>query len=134
MTEELSVEECLELLASASVGRIAVALGPDRAPLVVPVNYVLDGDMVVFRTAPGAKLDALRQRPASFQVDWIDPMHKVGWSVLVEGLAHEGAPAAVDPEPWEGGSKHYWIRLVPTTITGRRLALASVDVDGRGYR
>jgi uncharacterized protein len=132
-TEELTVDECLELLASTTIGRIAVA-GPDGPPLVVPVNFVLEGDVVVFRTAPGAKLDALRRHRASFQVDWIDPLHPVRWSVLVQGLAFEGSAPDVELEPWEGGPKRYWIRLVPSAITGRRLVLPSIGVDGRGYR
>jgi nitroimidazol reductase NimA-like FMN-containing flavoprotein (pyridoxamine 5'-phosphate oxidase superfamily) len=133
ITEELSVDECLELLSSATVGRIAVA-GPDGPPLVVPVNFVLDGDVVVFRTSPGTKLEALRRHRASFQADWIDPLHRTGWSVLVQGLAFEGSAPDVDLEPWEAGPKRYWIRLVPSAITGRRLSLPSVELDGRGYR
>lgn len=43
--EELDRVECLRLLATQSVGRIAVAR-PRAAPLVVPVNYVLSGDTV----------------------------------------------------------------------------------------
>ena len=132
-THELTVDECLELLATASVGRIAVA-GPDGPPLVVPVNFVLEGSVIVFRTAPGAKLDALRRNRASFQVDSIDPLHRTGWSVLLQGLAFEGSPPEVDPDPWESGAKHYWIRLVPSSITGRRIALPTVELDPRGYR
>ena len=67
--EPLTREECLELLATASVGRVAVAL-PGGPPLVLPVNFALDGDVVVFRSDPGSKLDALREHPASFQVDF----------------------------------------------------------------
>ena len=132
-TTELTVEECLELLATASVGRFAVA-GPAGSPLVVPVNFVLDGDVIAFRTAPGAKLDALRRHRASFQVDWIDPLHRTGWSVLVQGLAFEGSAPDVEVEPWDAGPKLYWIRLIPSAITGRRLTLPAVDLDERGYR
>ena len=45
---ELSRDECLELLGAVSVGRIAYAT--DDGPRVLPVNYVLEGDSVVFRT------------------------------------------------------------------------------------
>jgi len=41
---ELSRDECLEL----SVGRIAYTT--DDGPRVLPVNYVLEGDGVIFRT------------------------------------------------------------------------------------
>ena len=38
----LAEDECLQLLATQDVGRIAVVLG--RQPFIVPVHYVLDGD------------------------------------------------------------------------------------------
>jgi nitroimidazol reductase NimA-like FMN-containing flavoprotein (pyridoxamine 5'-phosphate oxidase superfamily) len=129
----LSVEECLELLATASVGRLAVAQA-GRPPLVVPVNFALDGDVIVFRSDLGAKLDALRQEPASFQVDWIDPLHHTGWSVLVQGFAYESSPVDVEVEPWAGGPKQHWVRLFAGTVTGRRLTLTLAEVDERGYR
>jgi len=131
--EELSVAECLELLGGASVGRIAVA-GPDGPPLVIPVNFVMDGDVIVFRTGVGAKLDGLRRHPASFQIDWVDPFHRTGWSVLVQGFAYEGSPPNVDLDPWDDGPKIHWVRLLPATITGRRLRLESIELDQRGYR
>jgi nitroimidazol reductase NimA-like FMN-containing flavoprotein (pyridoxamine 5'-phosphate oxidase superfamily) len=132
-SEVLGLAECLELLRSCSVGRLAVAEG-DGAPLVVPVNFVLDDDVIVFRTDVGAKLDALRRHPASFQVDSIDPVHHTGWSVLVRGVAYESSPAAVEREPWDGGPKRHWVRLFPGSVTGRRFVFEVDDLDGRGYR
>jgi hypothetical protein len=131
--EVLDREECLRLLGTASVGRVAVAL-PGGAPLVVPVNYALDDDVVVLRTDPGSKLDALREHPASFQVDQIDPFHRTGWSVLVQGFAYESSPVDVDLEPWDGGPKAHWVRIFAGAITGRRLRLPVVELDQRGYR
>ena len=55
--EELDHEECLTLIASMSIGRLAVQV-EDASPLVVPINYILDGEIVVFRTGPGTKLRA----------------------------------------------------------------------------
>jgi nitroimidazol reductase NimA-like FMN-containing flavoprotein (pyridoxamine 5'-phosphate oxidase superfamily) len=134
--EELEREDCLKLVASMSVGRIAVAADDDRGPIVVPVNYVLDGEIVVFRSGPGAKLHALRDTPVSFQVDLIDPSHRTGWSVLIRGPAHEATDREVEHlvvEPWAPGDKHHWIRLLPTTITGRNIRLPDVPWDTRGY-
>jgi nitroimidazol reductase NimA-like FMN-containing flavoprotein (pyridoxamine 5'-phosphate oxidase superfamily) len=130
--EPLSKAECLELLATASVGRVAVAL-PGGPPLVLPVNYALDGEVVVFRSDPGSKLDALREHPASFQVDRIDPFHRTGWSVLVQGFAYETSPADVEVEPWDAGPKAHWVRIYAGGITGRRLTLLQVEPDPRGY-
>jgi uncharacterized protein len=58
--EVIDPDECRRLLAGDEIGRLAVADG--GAPTVVPVNYVVDGDAVVFRTAPGTKLAKARGR------------------------------------------------------------------------
>jgi uncharacterized protein len=132
----LSEGECLALLQSANVGRVAVsrAMG---APLVVPVNFVLDGRVIVFRTAVGTKLFSLRTSPISFQVDQIDRFRRTGWSVLVEGFAYEATHWEVDHldlEPWPAGAKEHWVRLVPSQITGRILPPPVAEFDARGYR
>ena len=132
--DEIDREECLELLASQPVGRLAVSM-PGRGPLVVPVNYVLDGDAIVFRSDLGSKLTALLG-PASFEVDSIDPLHRTGWSVLVVGTAHQVSQwetGHLDVEPWADGPKRHWVRLVPQEITGRRIVLSPSERDDRGY-
>jgi nitroimidazol reductase NimA-like FMN-containing flavoprotein (pyridoxamine 5'-phosphate oxidase superfamily) len=134
--EELEHDECLKLVSSMSIGRIAVALD-DAAPLVVPVNYVLDGDVVVFRSGPGSKLHALRDQPVSFQVDLIDAFHRTGWSVLIRGLAQEATAHEVEHliiEPWAPGDKQHWIRVLPVSITGRTIRLPDVPWSTFGYR
>ena len=121
--DELDHDECLHLVSSLSVGRVAVA-AEGAPPLVVPVNYVLDGEVIVFRSGAGSKLHALRDEPISFQVDLIDPVHHTGWSVLIRGIAYEAAArevAHLKIEPWPPGAKHHWIRLLPTSVTGRRI-------------
>lgn len=133
--EEIPRAECVTLLRAMAIGRIAVSL-PESPPFVVPVNYVLDGEVVVFRSDPGSKLDRLQGHPASFQVDFIDPFHRAGWSVLVQGVAHEVAHAEVEHlslASWAGARTH-WVRLVPATITGRRIVLPEIEVETRGYR
>jgi len=130
--EEIPRDECLTLLRTMSIGRIAVA-SPGGPPLVVPINYAVDGGDVVFRTDPGTKLDLLRGLPVSFQVDLIDPFHRTGWSVLIQGMAVETVPAEVDPRPWAEGPKQHWIRITPGALTGRRLQLPECPIDCRGY-
>lgn len=132
--EALTIEECLELASQQAVGRIAVDATPNP-PLVVPVTFVLDGTSVVFRSDPGEKLARVGQT-VSFQVDWTDPVHRTGWSVLFQGtitVQDVDEVAHLDLEPWVGPRSH-WVRLVPDVITGRRLALHSPELDGRGYR
>lgn len=132
---ELGRDECLVLLRSFTVGRVAIAL-PSGSVLVVPVNYVVDGEAVVFRSDPGEKLEQLNGAPASFQIDFIDPVHHTGWSVLVQGTAHRASPTEVEHlavQSWAGGQKPHWVRVVPGAITGRRLASPSLPLDLRGY-
>jgi uncharacterized protein len=134
--EEVATDECLELLRSHCVGRIALVADDEEAPHVVPVNYVMDGQAIVFRTGPGTKARRLHSRPVSFEVDVIDLVHRAGWSVLVHGMAHEATTweiAHLDIEPWGPGPKHRWVRIEPTAITGRRIRLAEYVADGRGY-
>ena len=128
--EEISADECLELLRTESVGRIAVIDG--YHPFVAPVNYVMAGVHIVFRSGPGTKLDVLRRRPIGFEVDRVDPAGRSGWSVYVIGIAREvDVEFAADlirraagplPEPWAGGDRRHLVQLVPQRITGRRIA------------
>jgi hypothetical protein len=132
--EELSRVECLALLSGQSVGRLAV-VADDGLPFVVPVNYELLGDTIVFRTNAGTKLEALHRHPVAFQIDSIDPAHRAGWSVLVQGVAHEAAPhelTSVTVEPWIGPKQHL-IQVVPRHISGRRIRLPGITFDARGY-
>lgn len=104
-------------------------------PLVVPVNYTVHGEAIVFRTDPGTKLDLLREEPVSFQVDLIDPFHRTGWSVLVQGVADVATHLEIDIEleSWAGGDKRHWVRVTPAAITGRRIILPDIPVECRGY-
>ena len=53
--EELSENECLELIAPGGIGRIAYV--SRFGPAVLPVNYALHGGAIVFRTAEHGPLD-----------------------------------------------------------------------------
>ena len=84
--EHLSTETCWELLDTTPVGRVVVTV--DGAPEVYPVNFVVDGRSVAFRSAPGSKLHGLERFPTTcFEADVIDPDVHAGWSVMVKGRA-----------------------------------------------
>ncbi len=133
--ETLDQDTCWDLVRSQSVGRFAVNRR-EACPLVVPVNFVVDGETIVFRSGVGTKLNATQLGRVALQVDEIDPLHHTGWSVLVEGLAHwhydEGDTVAV--ETWAPGDRPYVIRLTSKGITGRRIHFHHLDTDARGYR
>ncbi|MGP3969269.1 helix-turn-helix domain-containing protein [Streptomyces sp. 6N223] len=127
---ELSAEECHELLAAHTVGRVAVDT-PD-GPAIVPVNYTYaeDEDAVVFRTAPGAAPSFAEGADVAFEVDRLDEAQRVGWSVMVAGAAQRITdPAAIErlaarahTEPW-GGERPLWVRVAAERVSGRRVPL-----------
>jgi nitroimidazol reductase NimA-like FMN-containing flavoprotein (pyridoxamine 5'-phosphate oxidase superfamily) len=85
--QEIPVDECYRLLRTQQVGRLAV--NAEHHPLVFPVNYGMDGDTIVLRTAPGTELSAAAHANVTFEVDSIDQVARRGWSVLVRALAEE---------------------------------------------
>jgi len=127
---DLSAEECADLLAASSLGRLGVVV--EGRPEIFPVNHVYDRDRacVVFPTNARTKLRAALTWPwVSFEVDGIDPGEAGGWSVLVVGRAEE----VTEPEEiaraaeqrhvlWRAGENVRWIRIVPATVTGRRIS------------
>jgi nitroimidazol reductase NimA-like FMN-containing flavoprotein (pyridoxamine 5'-phosphate oxidase superfamily) len=126
--EWLDRDECLRLLAGDCIGRLAIVVG--RAPTILPVNYALDGEVVVIRSDAGTKVDHGPRAPVAFEIDHFDRATRTGWSVVVAGRLEEPPPfdttanariRTVPVEPWAGGEKGHWMRLVPTRITGRRL-------------
>jgi uncharacterized protein len=126
---ELTRGECFRLLARQRLGR--VVLVDDRGPLALPVNFVLDQYTVLFRTDEGTKLDvAVRLGPVAFQIDGVDQATRTGWSVLVRGEAKEVTDPAdlalvrrLPLYPWAPGAKGHYIRILPSSLTGRRIAL-----------
>ena len=125
----LDREECLELLGAREVGRIGIIVGSQ--PVILPINYRLAPDgQIVFRTDPGMKLDAATRSNVALEIDELDPATRTGWSVLVQGRAEEISEyddrttrelSALPVEPWAGGEKAHWVRIVASSITGRRL-------------
>lgn len=132
---ELSREECMELLAATRFGRLAVSAG-DGAPVMRPVNYAFDerSQSVVFRTAPGSKLHALtRSAHAAFEIDDARPQQRTGWSVIIVGVTEEvSSPGeirrleSIGVDPWGPGEKAHWVRIRAWTVSGRRVARATL--------
>ena len=125
--EVLDRDQCLALLAADDFGRIGLDEGGH--PLILPINYAMDGDDVVFRTAEGTKLDAARQ-PACFEIDEHDSTARTGWSVVVRGRLEEVTHSDRDlfervadlAKPWAEGEKPHVLRLVAESIQGRRIS------------
>ncbi len=126
---ELSRSECAELLSSHGVGRLAVAT--ELGPTIVPVNYSVVDDAIVFRTARGATPSLADGCPVAFEVDRIDDVFSQGWSVLARGYARTVTDLGekrrlaerAHSRPWAGGRRDLWVRIEPYAVTGRRIAV-----------
>jgi hypothetical protein len=129
--EVLDANACWDLLRGVSVGHLAVLV--DGHPEIFPVNYKVDHGSVVLRTGEGTKLHAAA-RPAAvaLEADGTDQGKGTAWSVQIKGHAEVLEPS---PElmtgvgltlfPWQAGHKDHFVRIVPTTVSGRRFTVTS---------
>ncbi|MEQ7007515.1 pyridoxamine 5'-phosphate oxidase family protein [Actinopolymorpha sp. B17G11] len=132
--EVLDVMECLRLLDGALVGRVVFT--DKTLPSVQPVNFVLDGDAVIIRTAVGSDLArAVRDAVVAFEVDDIDLEQWRGWSVNAIGRAevvtdpYEIDHLAALPLPiGTGRGERQFVRIPMTLLSGQRLVRQPADV------
>jgi nitroimidazol reductase NimA-like FMN-containing flavoprotein (pyridoxamine 5'-phosphate oxidase superfamily) len=133
----LSDGESLELLASASIGRIAYS---DRAlPFVVPVKFVLDGMDIVIRTSRTSALAAnVPGNVVAFEADDLGSPGESGWSVVVTGRALLVADAVdvarLTTLPLQGSPSEEadcYLRLRADVINGCRTVGAAELVSSR---
>jgi nitroimidazol reductase NimA-like FMN-containing flavoprotein (pyridoxamine 5'-phosphate oxidase superfamily)/DNA-binding transcriptional regulator YiaG len=125
--QTLTAAECFELLSPGGVGRVAFTT--TDGPVVLPVNYAMAGQTVIFRTAPDTLLAGYLDGPAGFEVDRLDEALSQGWSVLVTGRAVRVTSEAevrhlerhTSVRPWAGGARDVYVRITPRKITGRRI-------------
>lgn len=131
---ELEREECFELLAGSTFGRLAVSPpGWTGAPVICPVSYVFDPSWqaVVFRSARGSKLTALLlSGEAAFEVDGVEPETETGWSVIARGPVEEitsavevGRAEQLGLRSWAPGDEPHWMRIRVSVVTGRRISI-----------
>jgi len=122
----LSDDESWDLLAGAALGRfVAVVAGQ---PEIFPVNFVVQNRTLLFRTAEGTKLFGASTSPqVVFEAD--DHGVATGWSVIVRGKAEVlyGSEEIEEADraglyPWLATVKLRYVRIRPTTVSGRRFA------------
>ncbi|MBD7956681.1 pyridoxamine 5'-phosphate oxidase family protein [Microbacterium sp. Sa4CUA7] len=122
----LSEDQCWDLLARGELGHLAVSA--QGQPEILPVNYVVDGPRILFRTAPGSKLSQLTaNRRVAFEVDEHDDSFAA--SVVVKGNARRielqreiDEADALMLVSWIPTLKYRWVSISPTMISGRRFA------------
>jgi nitroimidazol reductase NimA-like FMN-containing flavoprotein (pyridoxamine 5'-phosphate oxidase superfamily) len=127
--EVLPEDECRRLLAEQDVGRVAF-MSSDGFPVVLPVNFVLDGDLIAIRTDVGAKTDHIPLHKVAFEVDGVERWNHSGWSVLVQGYGQDVTDAVGSHyealrrrrfSTWAPGEKANWLTIDIHRISGRRI-------------
>lgn len=126
--EVVTLAECVRYLESQEVARLAFVVD-DRVHLY-PVNYVWDGEAVVFRSEVDSTVARAIGTEVVIEVDHLESRERDGWSVVARGEL-----VSVDPDetpelaarlrrlalyPWAGGDKEMWVRVLPAPLTGRR--------------
>ncbi|WP_438295495.1 pyridoxamine 5'-phosphate oxidase family protein [Streptomyces sp. HUAS TT7] len=124
--ESLSLDEteCRQLLSTHGGGRVATYNA--EGPAVVPVNYVVTGSGIAFRTSEYRAHAAATETEVAFEGDHIDEAMREGWGVLAVGRAEsvtEGAAVhrlddLARSLPWVGGDRSLWMTVTPQRITG----------------
>src|SRR5580698_797581 len=108
-------------------------------PTVMPVNYRLYEGTIVFRTTPDSATDedlrtgiANAEYKVAFEIDDFDTAARTGWSVLIQGSAHHveseaerASVAGAGVDPWPGGGRELFLRIMPSRVTGRRVSHTS---------
>jgi nitroimidazol reductase NimA-like FMN-containing flavoprotein (pyridoxamine 5'-phosphate oxidase superfamily) len=123
----LTEDQCLALLSSHDIGRIA--FGFEGRIEIFPVNYGIEGVVIVIRTSRGTKLEGAPKSAVAFEIDGWDAESGIGWSVVARGFAGEvttdsGRVAEhlrlVPVHPVAPGERSYLLAIKPTEITGRQ--------------
>jgi uncharacterized protein len=123
----LSEDDCWDRLRTQQLGRLVTHVG--EVLDIFPVNYVVDDETIVFRTAEGSKLFEITVNDeVLFEVD--DHSGTDAWSVVVRGHARRLATSAevhaaddLPLRPWIPTLKYNYVRVTPTSLTGRAFVI-----------
>lgn len=125
-SETLTPSECMTLLASVRLGRLAW-VGP-QGPLVLPVNHtVVDGNVCLRTDLYTDLAEGTSSGSVAFEADELDDRLRSGWSVVLLGQVEhiESTREMADlfarmEQPWAPGSRPLIVRVIPSQVTGRR--------------
>lgn len=124
----MTEQECFELLRASIVGR--VGFHHPHGLQILPVNYRVDGNTIVFRTSADGPLGVLADGGGEvvFEVDHHNTTGGSGWSVMMNGRVEPTTPDELNgltPQsrliPWAGGDRSLLLRFVPDSVDGRRV-------------
>lgn len=119
--------ESWRLLGTHTVGRLVTHVGD--VVDIFPVNYVVDGESIVLRTAEGTKLaEMLIGGEVLFEVD--EHTDTEAWSVVLRGRARrlETEAEIVEADalplrPLVPTLKRNYVRIEASSLSGRKFAL-----------
>ena len=119
-------EQCLDLLATNHLGRVAWQAAD--LPQILPVTYAMHQGSVYFRTLPDGILAELAQPTSvALEVDELDQQTRSGWSIVLHGRTS----AVREPDeladlwasdslvPWASGNRTLFISIRPERVAGR---------------
>jgi nitroimidazol reductase NimA-like FMN-containing flavoprotein (pyridoxamine 5'-phosphate oxidase superfamily) len=124
---------CLELLTAVAVGRVGYVT--TEGPHILPVNYTMAEEHIVFRTlAYGEIAEHVLDQRVAFEVDNVDQYSQSGWSVLVTGRCELLTDAEMQrlllgriPDPWAGGPRTLFLKIATEQISGRQVLPAGAS-------
>jgi nitroimidazol reductase NimA-like FMN-containing flavoprotein (pyridoxamine 5'-phosphate oxidase superfamily) len=127
---DLSRDQCFEHLRRAAIGRIGYVV--DGMAVILPVNFTMRDEDIVFCTDSGSKLRWLSNHTrVAFEVDGSNAENQSGWSVLVRGTARPVTDAdsidalrAEKVVSWVRPPDAHWVRISVDQVSGRSLAAA----------
>lgn len=134
---DLEPEECLTLLRAGVFGRLVLATDPGRFE-VLPVNYVVVGNAILVRTAPGSLIDRYADGAALLlEIDHVTYERHHGWSVVARGTGErvrhddltELESTTPGPPRWARVDDALWVRISWDELTGRRVGTGWSCVD-----
>ncbi|WP_199424873.1 pyridoxamine 5'-phosphate oxidase family protein [Actinotalea solisilvae] len=124
--DALSEDEAWDVLRREQLGRLAYHVGSEVD--IAPVNHVVAGRRIVFRTAEGSKLfGVVVGKTVAFEVDRVEGDE--ARSVVVRGVAHELSADEVEAmdvqlRPWVGTEKPHVVAIEAVHVSGRRFTLS----------
>lgn len=123
---ELTEDESWELARSRPFCRAAWT--SPTGPTLLPVNHVIDGHSLWFRTSAYSELvREVDDERIAILVDEVDTETRLGWSVQLRGPASVHWHLTEVPESvqslhtWASGARPLWVEVKVEEIHGRRL-------------
>ena len=124
---EMTEDECWDMLRAHELGRLAFRLVDEVH--ITPINYAVDDDTLLVRTAEGNKLLSVALGSGvAFEIDEYD--EDTARSVVVRGtpriLGEDEAHRAeqVPLRPWVGSLKYNVVEIAPEVVSGRVFTLS----------